>query len=204
MSESIEYKGYTITIEQDETPEDPRDMDQFGHMICFHRRYNLGDKHQWSSPTEFEEEVLNTDKNANTPKGNVIALPLFLYDHSGITMNTAPFSCKWDSGQVGWIYMTKEEALKNWNWKRLSKKRVDHVLDVLRNYVKWYDEYLRGEVYGYVVSHPEIGDHLDSCWGYFGDPASEGGAIDSAKEVVDWHVEQEIKAEEFVRNSFAL
>ena len=33
-----------------------------------------------------------------------VLLPLYLYDHSGITMNTGGFSCPWDSGQVGWIF----------------------------------------------------------------------------------------------------
>jgi len=36
--------------------------------------------------------------------GKFVILPLYLYDHSGITMNTTGFSCPWDSGQVGWIY----------------------------------------------------------------------------------------------------
>lgn len=39
----------------------------------------------------------------------VAMLPLFLYDHSGITMSTGPFHCPWDSGQVGFIYMTYEK-----------------------------------------------------------------------------------------------
>ena len=37
----------------------------------------------------------------------MVILPLYLYDHSGITMNTCGFSCPWDSGQVGWIYADK-------------------------------------------------------------------------------------------------
>lgn len=36
----------------------------------------------------------------------LIVLPLHLYDHSGITMSTGGFSCPWDSGQVGYIYVT--------------------------------------------------------------------------------------------------
>ena len=36
--------------------------------------------------------------------GKFVILSLYLYDHSGITMNTTGFSCPWDSGQVGWIY----------------------------------------------------------------------------------------------------
>ena len=43
-----------------------------------------------------------------------LMLPLYLYDHSGITMNTTGFSCPWDSGQVGWIYAFKEDAPGVW------------------------------------------------------------------------------------------
>lgn len=40
-----------------------------------------------------------------------VILPLFLYDHSGITMSTSVFSCPWDSGQVGWIYASKQKFI---------------------------------------------------------------------------------------------
>lgn len=49
-----------------------------------------------------------------------IVLPLYLYDHSGITMNTTGFSCPWDSGQVGWIYASKEDALKEFGGKSFT------------------------------------------------------------------------------------
>jgi len=42
-----------------------------------------------------------------------VILPLYLYDHGGITMNTGGFSCRWDSGQVGWIYASKESLIDN-------------------------------------------------------------------------------------------
>lgn len=42
------------------------------------------------------------------------ALPLYLYDHSGITMSTTTFSCPWDSGRVGMIFCSHEEAVKEW------------------------------------------------------------------------------------------
>ena len=42
----------------------------------------------------------------------IIILPLYLYDHSGISMKTTPFSCQWDSGQVGWIYVEKKKCLQ--------------------------------------------------------------------------------------------
>jgi len=43
--------------------------------------------------------------------GKHVILPLYLYDHSGITMSTSVFSCPWDSGQVGWIYASKQKFI---------------------------------------------------------------------------------------------
>ena len=42
----------------------------------------------------------------------------FIYDHSGITMNTTGFSCPWDSGQVGWIYCSKKRFLSETGYKK--------------------------------------------------------------------------------------
>ncbi len=44
--------------------------------------------------------------------GKYVILPLYLYDHSGITMSTGAFSCRWDSGQVGWIYAEKKKFIE--------------------------------------------------------------------------------------------
>jgi len=97
---SVEYKGYSIRIEPDDSAESPRtSCDNLGHMVCWHRRYSLGDKHEFKEPADFREFL-------NGQEG-VIYLPRFLYDHSGITMSTGPFSCPWDSGQVGFIYATR-------------------------------------------------------------------------------------------------
>ena len=42
-----------------------------------------------------------------------VVLPLYLYDHSGITMScdlTYPYNDRWDSGQVGWIYASHQRV----------------------------------------------------------------------------------------------
>ena len=147
---------YTVKILQDDDPMNPRtEYDNVGHMICFHRRYNLGDKHNMDID-ELKEICKRKD---------VYSLPLYLYDHSGITMNTSGFSCPWDSGQVGRIYMTREDYLKNWNKKRVNKK---HIIEILKAEVEEYDNYLTGEVYGYRVEDEE-GSVIASCRGYNGD-----------------------------------
>lgn len=96
----------------------------------------------------------------------ITMLPLYLYDHSGITMNTRGFHCQWDSGQVGWIYITDEQA--NTEWSGEYKKTTEQIREYLREEVKIYDMYLTGSVYGFVLNDPD-GEHEDSCWGFLGD-----------------------------------
>lgn len=171
--EIIEYNGYTIHIKRDINDGDgPRDWDNMGTMICFHRRYELGDKHV------FTQEGF--DGWLATNKDDIIVLPLYLYDHSGITISTVPFNDHWDSGKIGYIYMTKAKAREEFGWKVVTKRRRDKILDCLRGEVETYDQYLRGEVYGYVIEGKE-GKDVDSCWGYYGKDC----VIQDAKSVVD-------------------
>ena len=152
------YKGLDIKICIDESPETPRNFDNLGTMACFHRKYELGDNHDFSTPDDLEEYMT---------KNEVIKLPLYLYDHSGITMKTTPFSCRWDSGQVGFIYTTKDKVREEFSVKRISQKIRKRVLEILKSEVKIYDAYISGEVYGYQIENN--GDIIDSCWGFFDD-----------------------------------
>jgi hypothetical protein len=158
---------YKIEIFMDEDPISPREDDNLGMMVCFHRRYTLGDKHDFSTPHEFRKSIRNKRKIG-------IILPLYLYDHSGITMNTTGFDCPWDSGQVGWIFITREKIRKEYSKQRISKQLMQRVKEYLLNEVKTYDQYLTGDVYGFRITEinpdepDEEGENIDSCWGYYG------------------------------------
>ena len=44
---------YILIVMQDEDPINPReDYDNFGKMACWHRRYNLGDKHDYEDSAD--------------------------------------------------------------------------------------------------------------------------------------------------------
>lgn len=94
-----------------------------------------------------------------------ILIPLYLYDHSGITMSTSPFSCPWDSGQVGWIYCTPE--MLRMEFGSTAKASVANARDMMEAEVRTYDCYLRGECYGYQLYLS--GEEVDSCWGFLGE-----------------------------------
>jgi hypothetical protein len=49
---------YKLKIEYDEDGLNPRtDYDNFGHMICWHSRYNLGDENNYNEPEELLREL---------------------------------------------------------------------------------------------------------------------------------------------------
>ena len=101
-------------VEGDITDYNPRQGDNAGQMVCCHRRYGLGDVMMRTASAVLEhiaqelkvdyddtaEEWSDGDLYALIEQRAVI-LPLFLFDHSGLSMSTARPSCPWDSGQVG-------------------------------------------------------------------------------------------------------
>jgi hypothetical protein len=176
--------NYTYIVDQyfDEV-DSPRDWDNLGLMVCWHRRYNLGDEQPRLDPADWAAWLKKEHPNA-------IILPLYLYDHSGITISTTPFSCSWDSGQVGYIYTTIERARDiSHGWKRLTAKRREAVKDMLRAEVKTYDQYIRGEVYRFTIED-EDGNYIYSGGGYYGRDDCEK----EAREFIDGYLTDDRKA----------
>jgi len=197
-----EKDGYTLHIEQDKYPPNPREeFDHLGTMVCWHRRYELGDENPAYTPhcwllQEFGD--LEDDswwywaKDHNLPNNvlnrllkrfdqQYIWLPLYIYDHSGIAMSTESFTCPWDSGQVGFIYVSKDRVRKEYKWKRLTKKRVHQIENILESEVEEYHFYLCGEVYCAKVED-EDGNTVDSVCGLYGWEY----AVEHGKEMLDY------------------
>lgn len=164
--ERIEHNGFNIRIVPDDDPMDPRGWDNLGIMACWHRRYNLGDKHNHASDG-FQDWL-------EDPENEVVAsLPLYLYDHSGITMSTGPFSCRFDSGQVGIIYTTKDKIKSIFGETVPSEEQL---LEGLKDEVKLYDRFISGACVGFIVEDSE-GNQVESSWGFF----DKDTAIEEAK-----------------------
>ena len=94
----IKYNGYRINIYYDDDARSPREAyDNLGTLYTAHRRYR---------PEKEFDDHFDIDKVFEGHIGNFresflkeyIALPVYLYDHGGITISTSPFSCPWDSG----------------------------------------------------------------------------------------------------------
>lgn len=128
---------------------------------------------------------------------NHVILPLFLYDHSGITIscsNAYPYNDRWDAGQVGWIYVSKEKIFKE-TLNPTEETWRDKALKLLRSEVEIYDLYLQNKVYGYILKHkviqrelcPHCGkiikeyediEEIETVSGFYGDCLEENSILD--------------------------
>lgn len=182
--ESYEYNGHVIDIVYDNNPDDPRNWDNLGTMICFHRRYSLGDRHDYKSEdfSDWGEVYRGILKDT----GPAIILPLYLYDHSIQSISTKSFygraqHATWDSGQIGWIVCPDRKIREEFGVKRISAKLRARVTERLINEVETYDHYIQGDVFGYVI------DDDESCYGYYGIDECES----EAQAAVDATIESE-------------
>lgn len=204
-------------------------------------------ENSFAAPLDYESdalfdsiiELLEAEDMEDFVKEYYTILPLYLYDHSGLTMNTCGFSCPWDSGQVGWIYCSHKkmeeetgytidelfskdknrvpkvgervkissrddfgkiksisngkavidfdynkalEYRKKENTVLVSLSEITEVLsnkaeEILISEVETYDQYLRGNVYGFILETND-GKHIDSCYGFYGDNFKENGMLE--------------------------
>ena len=160
-----------VEIVVDEDPMNPRtEWDNLGTMVCFHGKYKLGDETALKS-ADFDGWNALRKHLVEKEKAEII-LPLYLYDHSGISMQThrgGQFSCPFDSGQVGFIFVSKETIKK----EKLDKEQARKVLE---GEVEAYDQYLTGDIYGFKhykldscekCGHTEK-EEINACWGFYG------------------------------------
>ena len=167
--------GNTLTVKQDIDPQSPREWDNLAKFICFHKRYSLGEKHEYKPIDYANREELK----AAIEKGEDVAviMPIYLYDHSGICIATTPFDCPWDSMLVGWAVVSKEAVRKEYSCKRITKAIIAKATSVIECEVETYSQYLEGDVYGYEETDSE-GNDVGSCWGFFGSNPNENGMQD--------------------------
>lgn len=177
--EEFVHAGKKIVIRHDDQAESPRETcDNLATFACAHRRYRLGDK----EASHLVKDACDEATLRERVDSEILAiLPLYLFDHSGISISVGKFSCSFDSGQVGWAFVTKESAEKMGcvgdkfrHDPETGKMVPDGVWDqealekVIRGEVETYDDFLTGRCYGYQVIGAED-DNLESVWGFVGD-----------------------------------
>lgn len=176
--------GHILQIFQDTWAESPRSWSNLGTMAIFHKRYNFGDEVNFASEdfgnwSEMQEHIENELKAS-------VCIPIYLYDHSGITINTEGFSCPWDSGQVGFIYVTDKKLKEEFGVSRITKEVIKKATANLKLEVATMNQYVMGDVYGFQLIKKEGEEEIiiDSCSGFYGENPSKNGMLDYIKEEI--------------------
>ena len=164
-----------LKVVHDSSAESPREWDNLGKMICFHNRYDLGDKHNYNADDysgweEMKQAIIKEENPA-------VILPLYMHDHSGIAISTSPFSCRWDSGQIGFVLVSKKQALEEFGGVRVSSKKKVKIESIIEAEVETYTKYVEGEVYGFQIVD-EDDEVIDSCYGFYGTDFATNGMLD--------------------------
>lgn len=205
--EDFDCKGFTkvVKIMHDDSPECPRtEWDNAGTIVSLASRAFSSDKNasplkttrkerDFSGQFYYElEEVEGSHVRECSDFGfyyvdgerqKVCILPIYMYSHSGDTIKNSPFGCRWDSGLVGYIYMTASRAKETGFTNKAGKIDWKRVKEVLEGETATYDQYMRGDIYGFQAFpiNPITGeiseDSDDSCWGFYGDE-KESGLLD--------------------------
>lgn len=247
LCEKEEYRGLTINVYYDESPDDPRSWSNVATFVCEHNRYNLGDEHDCEAVVNklfdryvtnkeileyfikaYKPQLINVENDDYTDKyyeysviiggkrqiqrviagsdydeneiagfiaeefsmierielikatGEVVMLPISMYEHSGITLwlgsKWSHSDARWDCSSIGFAYIEKSTAKEegmldpgekcNHDWKEWAYA-------MMKGEMETYDQFVRGEVYGYMIDDEngeEASDNLlCGCWGFYGD-----------------------------------
>ena len=157
--DTFQVEDLEVRIMPDEDPQNPREDENLGRMICAHKRYRLGDEQVDSSTCSGWDEV--SAKIEKEHPGAVL-LPLYLLDHSGLILRTHAFNDPWDSGLVGFAYMAQETIDADCP-PGIDPK--EWAVKVLEAEVQEYSSFLEGAICGWIIAGPS-GLVLDSQWGY--------------------------------------
>lgn len=257
MTERIIYRDVTIQIGPEDDCESPRDGFEcnLSKMICWHRKYRLGDKHNYDSPQDvyivlfkellsegvvtdeqirsvmlavvrdeygkedymdyirdkklglyrkpynkidirhdylwgMDEDDMNKDdimeKICEVVQEFYYFKDLYLYDHSGITMNTSGFACRWDSGQVGVVFTDLRKIKKEFGITDDKQAKIQ-ASNVIEGEVSTYDQYISGDVWYYCIDDEGFEDSCGCIYGY-------DYCLTSAKEHIDAVYKQQEQA----------
>jgi hypothetical protein len=215
--ETYEHAGVKVELHYDECGEhaNPRECDNVTTLVCWHPDYILGD-YQISGSRGAVETVFETARGRTEfPSMRAIhryitlmlggrrVTPLYLYDHSGISIRAgspSPFDnptvCRdefgqgmgWDTSMVGFAFCTDERITELCGED--EQYHTDEWIDkAIAGDVETYDLYLTGQVYGYVVA-PDTEDE-ESCWGFLGDDCIKQEANAVAADVAVVRAERE-------------
>jgi|688.fasta_scaffold377651_1 hypothetical protein len=179
--------GRKLVIEPCDFAESPREWDNLTKCIFFGNYKHLGDNHNFDFNQEFDSREDFIDRGEDIIKKHfdaVLVKAVHLYEHSGTSISTdysGNYTCRWDSGTIGFVVITKEDLRTNFKWKVITQKRLNGVMDIINDImdseIDTLSDYIGGEIYQFSIED-ENGNEEDSCGGFYGSDISKNGILD--------------------------
>ena len=187
-----EYQ-YTLVVDHADYAENPREWDNLGTFVSFGNSCYGADETYGRHPEQFliglvdqyvdgfedrlsyKDEIPSLVALLEMVEKYYVILPVFKYEHSGVAYNTSGFDCRWDSGQMGFIYVAKEQLREEYDWNRITSKRREKVEAWLSAEINVFSQWADGNVYGFTLYYHDIEKEYHSveaqysCGGFYHD-----------------------------------
>ena len=178
---------------------DPREWDCLGTIVGWDRDVKLGEKQireqyqvelvlldilndamnlsdeQYDNVMEYATaEVL---MNAIQKHTKAVVLPIYLYNHSGISISTISNKYRmfdgagWDWGISGIIYAMESTIKKEYGGDKVTDEMRTKAIEVLNGEIKTLNMYFQDEVYWFSIKEDDL--MVDSCGGIFAEDLEE-------------------------------
>ena len=172
MCEQLEFDGfikhkYELKIKQDSYPESPREWSNLGSFYTTKNNRYISREIEIYDYERDEDFEFGSDADSDIErlsKLGYIAIPVSIYDHSSWTVFSGVAN-GWDSGCIGFYVVSREKIREDFGCKRISKKLLTRVKNIMEGEIKTFDRYIQGDVWGFKITKDD--ELLDSCWGFY-------------------------------------
>lgn len=181
IADTFEIDGCRVDVHYDELAESPREWCDMSRFILAHRRYDV--------PNETNLDPLDYDTMDGLKQaieevyGTCVFVPVSMYDHGNVHIYAGSPTCRWDSGYLGFAFMTRDDVIGNWGGKYLTKRLRQRAIDFLKAEIELFGDYMSGHVFSASVHDPN-GEMLDSLGGFYGTDHSKSGLLEFARSTV--------------------
>ena len=181
----------TLSVEviQDDEPYSPRENCNAGILCVSHKHLrNETDDFESDNHSNWDE----VEQWLRAEKGAIEVVPVYLYSHGMVRVNTTGFQCRWDSGQAG-LYYTTVASYQNAVSNELD---ADKIRQCLVDEISDLDKWVSGEIYAYKVIN-KLGKTLSYAGNYYDykDALAEGNHELESLQVIYNKELQELKRE---------
>lgn len=133
-----------VEISYDPFCENPlQDWDHVGHIVMVPHFSNFCTE---SGVTTEDYDSEDMKKVCQYTRDGGLYVPIYAYEHGGVSFSLSPFGDPWDSGCAGFFYVTPEEAEKTWGHMTPEQRKVACMTEA-KSLVSLMNAYAGGECY---------------------------------------------------------